>query len=246
MQLRYGRRLILARLDMRSILLAGATGLIGVELLARLLRDDGFDGRVIAPTRRPIGLNHPKLINLVVDATNRSDETMINILREAGVEQLDAYACCLGSTIRKAGSRAMFAAVDHNLVLRWGRIAASFGARHALLVSSVGADPGSRNFYLRVKGETEHDLTQLDFTRVDLMRPGQLLGAREESRPMEALAQIAARAYSRLLTGTLSCYRGIAAADVADAMTALIVTPAPERGVRIHHYDQMRELAASR
>ena len=131
---------------MRSILLAGATGLIGIELLARLLRDETLDLRVIAPTRRTIGVDHPRLVNPVVDAISRSDETLVNVLREAGVDRLDAYACCLGSTLREAGSQAMFAAVDHGLAVRWGRVAAGHGAQHVLLVSSVGADPASRVF----------------------------------------------------------------------------------------------------
>lgn len=228
---------------MRSILLAGATGLIGIELLARLLRDETLDLRVIAPTRRAIGVDHPRLVNPVVDAMSRSDETLVNVLREAGVDRLDAYACCLGSTLRKAGSQAMFAAVDHGLAVRWGRVAAGHGAQHVLLVSSVGADPASRVFYLRVKGEAERDLARLDFTRVDLLRPGQLLGAREESRPMESLAQLAARAYGPLLTGASRRYRGIAAGDVAAAMATLIVAAEPARGVSIHHYDEIRALA---
>lgn len=230
---------------MRTILLTGATGMIGLELLARLLRDDALDVRVIAPTRRAIGLGHPKLMNPVVDAMSRSDESLVGALREAPTEHVDVFVSCLGSTIRKAGSPGMFHAIDHDLVLRWARVARTFGARQALLVSSVGADPNQRVFYLRVKGETERDLAKLDFARVDILRPGQLLGEREEARPMERLAQLAARCYSPWLSGDLTRYRAIAGAEVAAAIATLIAEDGAA-GVRIHHHDDMRALAASR
>lgn len=228
---------------MRTVLLTGATGMIGIELLGRLLRDDALDLRVIAPTRRAIGVGHARLANPLVDAMTCSDQKLRGALREAPAGHVDVYACCLGSTIRKAGSPGMFHAIDHDLVLRWARVAHELGARHALLVSSVGADPAARVFYLRVKGQTERDLGGIGFERVDLLRPGQLLGEREESRPLERLAQLAARAYSPWLGGELSRYRAIAAAEVATAMTRLIAHPGPP-GVHVHHHDELRRLAA--
>lgn len=230
---------------MRTILLTGATGMIGIELLGRLLRDDALDLRVIAPTRRAIGLGHPRLANPQIDAMTCSDQKLRDMLSEAPVKHVNVYACCLGSTRRKAGSRGMFHAIDHDLVMRWARIAQGLGARHALLVSAVGADAKSNVFYLRVKGQTEGDVAALGFERVDLLRPAQLLGAREELRPLERLAQLAARAYSPWLGGDLSRYRAIAAADVATAMTSLIAHPGPP-GVQLHHHDEMRRLADSR
>lgn len=225
---------------MQTILLSGGTGLIGVELLARLLMDEG-KFRVVAPTRRAIGFAHANLINPVVDAMSRSDEMIVNLLREAGIEHVDAYACCLGSTIRKAGSEMMFRAIDHGLVLRYARIARAFDATQALLVSAVGADPKSGVFYLRVKGETERDLAQCGFRRVDLLRPAQLLGAREETRPIEWLAQKAARFYNPWLKGELTRYRAINAADVAAAMHHLVGQAAA--GVHLHLHDNLLRAA---
>jgi len=229
---------------MRTILLTGATGMIGIELLGRLLRDDTLDLRVVAPTRRAIGLGHPRLANPLVDAMTCSDQKLHGVLREAPVEHVDVYACCLGSTLRKAGSRGMFHAIDHDLVLRWARLAHELGARHALLVSAVGADAKSNVFYLRVKGQAEGDLAGIGFERADVLRPAQLLGEREESRPLERLAQLAARAYSPWLGGDLSRYRAIAAAEVASAMAALIAHPGPP-GVHHHHHNDLRRLAAA-
>ncbi len=228
---------------MRTVLLAGATGLIGIELLGRLLRDEAFDGRVVAPTRRAIGLSHPKLVNPVLDAMTLGDLGLLNVLANDGVDHIDTYACCLGTTLAKAGSRVVFQSIDHGLVLRWARVARTRGARQVLLVSSVGADPNSRSFYLRVKGEVERDLAKLGFPRIDVLRPGQLLGERGESRPVERIAQAAARLYSPWLKGSLSRYRGIDAGIVAEAMAQLI----RENGVagdRIHHHDEMQALAA--
>lgn len=230
---------------MRTVLLAGATGLIGIELLGRLLRDEAFDGRVVAPTRQTIGLSHPKLVNPVMDALALNDLQVLDALSEAGVAEIDTFACCLGSTIQKAGSRAAFDAVDRGLVLRWARVARTRGARQVLLVSSVGADAKAFSFYLRVKGEVERDLGHLGYPRVDVLRPGQLLGDRAESRPLEHIAQRAAHVYSPWLKGWLSRYRGIEAGTVAEAMAQLI----RENGVagdRIHHHDEMQQLAASR
>lgn len=219
---------------MKTILLAGGTGLIGAEVIGRVLRDPAARYRIVAPTRREIGFDHPNLINPVLDLTSISNESIIGRLRELGIEQIDVYASCLGSTIRKAGSKAMFQAVDHALVLRFARIALAFSARQALLVSSVGADPRSGVFYLKVKGETERDLAQLDFARVDILRPAQLLGDREEFRPAEWLAQHAARLYSRFLKGAAMRYHPIAAADVAAAMVSLIGREAPGLHAHLH------------
>lgn len=228
---------------MKTVLLAGGTGLVGVEFLARLLMDEHSGWRVVAPTRRAIGFAHPNLINPVIDVMSLRNEKVVDLLREADVGQVDAYACCLGSTLRKAGSKMMFHAIDHDLVLRFARIALAFEAKHALLVSAVGADPASGVYYLRVKGQTERDLAQLDFKRVDVLRPAQLLGAREESRPAEWLAQQVARLYSPWLKGPLARYRAIAAANVARAMIHYLGESAP--GLHAHLHDDLMDAAAA-
>lgn len=230
---------------MHTVLLAGATGLIGIELLGRLLRDEAFAGRVVAPTRRAIGLSHPKLVNPVIDAMMVGELDLREKLSQVGIGAIDTYASCLGTTMRKAGSRDAFQRIDHGLVMRWARIARSLGARQALLVSSVGADPASRAVYLHVKGEVERDLARLDYPRIDVLRPGQLFGDREESRPFERLAQLAARLYSPWLKGELSRYRGIEAATVAAAMAQLIREHGAA-GHHVHHHDEMQALAGSR
>lgn len=149
---------------------------------------------------------------------------------------------CLGTTIRQAGSQAAFRAVDHDLVLATARAAKAAGTRHMILVSSVGASSGSSNFYLRTKGEIEDALCALDFGRLDIIRPGLLMGDRPGPRRFgEGLAMAAAPLTDALLHGSLRRYRSIPAEAVAKAIARLIGSEAP--GVHIHENDAIRTLA---
>ncbi|MDY0021336.1 hypothetical protein [Arenimonas caeni] len=216
----------------RAVLLAGATGLVGSRVLARWL--DAADGPVvIAPVRRPLAITHPRLKPLV----GQWDAAAVQSALAAAGVPLEAYACCLGTTIRQAGSREAFLAVDRDLVLALAEIAHGLGARQALLVSSVGASAQSGNFYLRVKGEAERGLAALGFERVDCLRPGLLLGERSERRRAEGWGQRLAPFTNPLLVGPLRRYRAIRADTVAAAMASLAGRgPA---GRFIHEYDEL-------
>lgn len=215
------------------VLLAGATGLVSGQVLARLLaRADG--PVVLAPSRRPLAISHARLRPLPAMPDPAG-------LAEAAGGPLAAYVCCLGTTIRRAGSREAFLAVDRDLVLGLAELARGQGARQAVLVSSVGASAQSNNFYLRVKGEAERGLAALGFDRVDCLRPGLLLGERAESRPAEALGQRVAPVLNPLLRGPLRRYRAIAADDVAAAAVALLGQPGEGRFV--HEHAALVELA---
>lgn len=221
------------------MLLAGATGLVGGRALARLLA--GPDGpRVVAPVRRPLAIDHPRLTTVVGEFGGDADA-----LREklrAAAPAVSAYVCCLGTTLRDAGSREAFVAVDRELVLRLAGIARELGARHAVLVSSVGASAQSGNFYLRVKGEVERGLAALGFARVDVLRPGLLLGERAQHRRGEAIARALAPAFNPLLRGKLARYRAIPADSVAAAAVALLSQDSD--GVFVHEHASLSGLAA--
>ena len=133
-------------------------------------------------------------------------------------------------------------AFDRGLVLRLAKLARELGADHAVLVSSVGASAQSGNFYLRVKGEAERGIAAAGFRRVDILRPGLLLGDRAQSRPMERLARVVAPAVNPLLRGRLVRYRAIAADDVAAAAVALLAQESD--GVFVHEHASLRGLAA--
>lgn len=210
-----------------AVLLAGASGLVGEQVLSRLLARDAGQ-RVLAPVRRALAARSPRLLAVVSDLAVADDAALTDRLRHES-PTLDAYVCCLGTTLRKAGSREAFLAVDRDLVLRLAAIARELGARQAIMVSSVGASAQSGNFYLRVKGETERALSEMGFERVDLLRPGLLLGHRDESRPGEAIARALMPFTNPLLRGPLRRYRGIAASDVAAAAVALMGRGEPGR-----------------
>lgn len=226
------------------LLLAGATGLIGGEVLRGLLVDRAFHGRVLAPVRRPLPQKDPRLASVPSELNDpERDDALRQALADQSGTGLDAYVCCLGTTIKTAGSREAFIAVDRELVLRLAKIARTLGARQAILVSSVGASRQSGNFYLRVKGEAEDGLKAIGFERIDILRPGLLLGARNERRPGEAIAQALAPAYNPLLRGKLRRYRAIDAAAVAQAIRVLLDRNEP--GVFVHEHDALIELTAA-
>ena len=222
------------------ILLAGATGLVGDRVLRRLLDEPGSQARVLAPVRRTLQRAHPRLQAPVLDFA-LGDEDFARALDAAAPGPLDAFVCCLGTTLRAAGSREGFIAVDRELVLRLSRIARTRGARHAVLVSSVGASRQSANFYLRVKGEVEDTLEKAGYTRLDILRPSLVLGPRTQRRPTEALFQRLAPVANWLLHGRFRPYRAIDADAVARAIVALLPKDAP--GVFGHDYASLVELA---
>lgn len=192
----------------RTALVTGATGLVGSRLLALLVGDPVYE-HVVTLGRRVPALSGAKLENrLFEDATQAT--------YECGV-----VFCCLGTTIKKAGSRARFKAVDHDLVLDVARRARAAGTDTFLVVSSLGADPRAGNFYLRTKGEMEAALADVGFARLGIVRPSLLLGSRKESRPGEAVAQAVARVFNPVLVGPLRRYRAVTAEEVAAALVTL-------------------------
>jgi len=211
-----------------TALIAGATGLVGRLLLDRLLVDPSY-GRVVSLARRPLGLGDAKLTEVAADASSLADQR--------GQWQADVAFCCLGTTLKKAGGQAQFRAVDHDYIVAFAKLARDNGASALVLVSALGADTGSSNFYLRVKGETERDVAALGFARLHILRPSLILGPRAERRPMEALAQQAAPWLNAVLLGPLRKYRAVTAERVAGAAAACARDAAP--GVHVRESDEL-------
>ena len=208
------------------IALVGASGLVGSSLIRLGVGREDF--RVVAIARREIALPPgARMEVLVADPAHWADAI--------AAANADVLVCALGTTWRAAGKdEAVFRAVDETLVLACARAAKAAGIRQMIMVSSVGADPGARNFYLRVKGEVEAALGKIGLPRLDVLRPGLLRGPRAERRPAERLAQIASPLVDLLLHGGARKYRSIRSATLARAIVGLTRERAAGRFVFEH------------
>jgi uncharacterized protein YbjT (DUF2867 family) len=184
------------------MVVAGATGLVGREAV-RLAESDPRFARVLALTRREISPASPKAASQLVDFDH--------VDRWEPPFAVDTAFCALGTTIRRAGSRAAFRLVDHDYPIAFARRVKALGAATFLLVSAVGARAGSRVFYNRVKGEVEDAIRAIGFERVVIARPSILLGDRAEVRPAESIGKWVGRFLPIR-------YRGIEATGVAAAL----------------------------
>lgn len=208
------------------ILLAGGSGLIGELLVAQL-----GEHELTLIGRRATGASARELTGPVGDWPGLI----------AGLA-FDIVISTLGTTIRQAGSQTAFAAIDRDAVLAVARASYNGGARHAIAVTSVGANPASSNFYLKTKGEAEAVLQAIGFDRIDLLRPGLLRGDRKGSaRPAERIAAALSPITDLLTPSVLDQYRSIAAHDVARAIAALVGTG--NSGVFVHYNRELQALA---
>ena len=221
----------------KTALIAGASGLVGGHLLKLLLADPQYR-RVVAVTRRPLGVApSPKLEEVVVDF-----DALDKTLAQKNISVDDAF-CALGTTIKTAGSQAAFRKVDFDAIVAFAKAAKARGAKRLMLVSSIGADPASSVFYSRVTGETEQALGALGFEALHIFRPGLLIGARRESRPVETIGKLVSPVLDGLMFGPMRAYRSMQAENVARAMHAAAASPTSGR--QIHAYDQMMRLAGA-
>ncbi|KMS59538.1 nucleoside-diphosphate sugar epimerase [Novosphingobium barchaimii LL02] len=215
------------------ICLVGATGLIGSALMAEAVGRD--DVRVIGVGRReavlPPGARMEMLVGEPIDWPQ--------LIKAACA---DVLVCALGTTIKAAGSQEQFRAIDYDLVRFSAEAAREAGIEHMIVVSSVGAETGAKNFYLSVKGETEEALGKLGFRRLDMLRPGLLRGQREERRGLERAGQVLGPLADRLvLYGQWRRFRSIRARDVARAILAL--TREKGQGRFVQEHDALRRFA---
>lgn len=208
----------------RTAVVAGATGMVGTLLLRHLATDaDYAEVRVLG--RRAPAQAHPKFRFVETD--------FADLDRHAGALTADDVFCCLGTTLRKAGSQPAFERVDYHMVVDLARAAHKAGARRFLVVSSVGASEHSPAFYSRVKGRMEKAVAAVGFETVHVVRPSLLLGERSERRPAERISQLVAPLLSPLLAGPLKKYRAVDGDAVATALLQLARRPAT--GVHVHH-----------
>jgi uncharacterized protein YbjT (DUF2867 family) len=208
---------------MKRILLAGATGLVGGHVLDRAERA-GHD--VITVGRRSLGRPNREII------TDFSEPIPL--------PTADAAICTLGTTLKTAGSRAAFYAVDHDAVISFAVSAQQAGVNHFLIVTSVGANARAAAYYPRVKGETERDLEAMGFPRLDIVQPGLLLGQRSQKRTVEQWLQRLSPMINPALRGSLHRYRAISAKVVANALVTLCEQD--EAGIYRHENRALEQL----
>jgi len=208
----------------KTAIIIGSTGLTGSHLLKILLNSDVYD-KVISFVRRSSKISHPKLIQHIVDF---DDTDTYNDYMEGN----DMF-CCLGTTIKKAGSQEAFEKVDLTYPIHFAKAAAVRGVKQFSIISSIGANPESGNFYLRTKGKCEEELRKLPFQSISIFRPSLLEGNRKEFRIGERMAEYAMKVLSVFFIGRLKKYRPIKAKKVAESMYRI----AQQNTVGFHIYE---------
>lgn len=195
-------------MENRSALIVGASGLIGAELV-RILKHHPYYQKVYVLTRRPLDISHERITEIIVNF----DE-----LKADDLPQVDDIYCCLGTTMKKAGSKEAFRKVDYEYPLKVAELGKKKGTKQFLIVTALGADKKSAFFYNQVKGEVEEALFNLSYRTLHIFRPSLLLGDRNESRAGEGFAQVLGKVLNPLMLGMLRKYRPIEGKQVAEAM----------------------------
>lgn len=219
--------------DQTRVVLVGATGLIGRAVMAEAVGRP--DIHLVAVARREVPLPKGARMEMLLSDTGHWPDAIA-----AG--RPDAVVIALGTTIKAVGGdKQAFRAVDHDLVLECAATAKAAGARQLIVVSSVGAQFSSKNFYLSVKGEVEDKLAKLHFDRLDIIRPGLLRGKREGApRPAEKIGMIFSPLVDLLMLGSLRKYRSAKASDVARVI--LVLAGTKQRGRVVHQHDEMQRI----
>ncbi len=211
---------------MKRAIVIGATGLVGSTLVKQLL-DNSTYSKVVLLLRKPLNISHSKLVQEVIDFDNLDASKIVG----------DDLFCAMGTTIQKAGSQEAQYKIDCTYPFEIGKIAKANGVKQYILVSAVGANFESSNFYLRIKGDLENKIQSLDFQNFVSLRPSMLLGDRGEFRLGEKIGTVLSNILSPLLFGGLRKYHGIEASDVAKAMQRFANEGLS--GVRFIEYDEM-------
>ncbi|MBI3394910.1 MAG: NAD(P)H-binding protein [Spirochaetia bacterium] len=214
----------------KTALILVSTGLIGGHLLAAILEDDAYEGVTCLVRPGRARALHKKLKYVETELGDMASH--------ASAFAVDNVFCCLGTTIKKAGSQEAFRTVDYEYPLAAARLAKEKGAKAFFVVTAMGSDKNSMIFYNRVKGDLEAALAAVGLSSVHVFRPSLLSGDRKEKRPGEEMGQVVGKLFSFAFQGPLRKYKPIEGSRVARAMLACAVSPAP--GFVIHESDEMQ------
>ena len=222
--------------DRKNVVIAGASGIVGTRALQHLLARDDV-AHVVAVGRRVLPLQHDKLVSKIVDLQSKS-ATASEIPDGTAVA-----ICCLGTTLKQAGSKEAFRAVDYDAILAFAEAAREKRVERFVLVSSIGASPRAGSFYLRTKGETEDALARLNFSHLVVVRPSFIddQGMRRDYRPLERLTLPLARVIFSIV-GKTSRYAPISADVIGKAVVRLALDDTATERVHIVESEQLHEL----
>ena len=205
---------------MRTAIIAGATGLIGSQVLELLIADNSYD-KIIAITRKPLSVSDNKLQNLVINFADLS----------AYADQLkgDDVFCCLETTIKQAGSKDAFRKVDFQYPVSLAKLTSTLGARQFLLITALGADKKSSIFYNKVKGEVEEEIEKIGFDSYHIFQPSMLIGQRTDERAGERVGQTVMKVLDFAIPLK---YKAIESGKVARAMVKIALQN--QKGKHVH------------
>ena len=202
--------------DKRIAVVFGATGLVGNYLVQELINDESYSF-IDVFVRKSTGNNHVKVREYIIDFSRLEERANL-------INGNDLFIC-LGTTIRKAGSVKRVEEIDRDLPVRLAQIAFSNGVKKVAVVSSMGANPYSRHYYMRIKGEMESGILKIPFDQTVIARPSMLFGRRNEFRFGENVGKMVMKTIGFLLIGSIRKYRGIHDQTVAAAMIELLRSP---------------------
>jgi uncharacterized protein YbjT (DUF2867 family) len=215
----------------KSIIILGASGLIGNAVLNQALENSQIE-QIIILVRKSINLKHNKLTEVITDFKNLS-EINSNVMG-------DALICCLGTTRKKTPNLQEYKNIDFGLTVEIAKIAKENDVQQVHLISAIGADPKSKIFYNKLKGETEQALIKIDFSQTIIYRPSLLIGKRNEFRFGELVAQKLAPIFDFFLIGSLKKYHSISANTIAKAVLNRIVSKSKK--IEIKEFNEIQLL----
>jgi len=210
----------------KTALLAGASGLVGSQLLPLLLASDRYS-RVVVIGRSDLAITHPKLENHKVNFDNLAGHELL-------LKSDDVY-CCLGTTMKQAGSREAFRKVDYEYPVSLAQVTRKLGATQYSLVSAMGSNRDSTFFYNRVKAEVEDAVSGIQFASIHIYRPSMLVGPRKDRRFGEIVGGLLMRIFFFLVPRR---YRAISSIKVARAMVSY--ASRDEEGIYFHPSDSLQ------
>ena len=216
---------------MKRAIVFGASGFVGSNLLKELLNSPDYE-QVTVVVRKKLNINHPKLITLIGDYSSLP-------ALESDISA-DEIFIALGATRKSSPEKEKYYEVDHDYPVLAARIAKARGAKSVFIVTAVGANPNSRVFYVRTKGETERDIIALDFDHTHIFRASMIMGNRAENRPLEKPFIKIWSAFNRILVGKTNRYRGMAGEDIARAMKSSATNQLEK--LKIYHWKEMTDL----